>query len=89
MKVVELLLCLPSNSASVEKVLSRINYVWFEEKSGFHGNTIQFILSVKMNTGLSYETFNGKLASNPGVPKKMHSSDKYRTIAMNLHFKII
>jgi hypothetical protein len=42
-----------------------------------------------MNTDLSYEAFSGKLASNPGVPKKVHSSYKYHSIAMNLHFKII
>jgi hypothetical protein len=30
---------------------------------------------------MSYEAFSEKLASNPGVPKKVHSSDKYHAIA--------
>jgi hypothetical protein len=88
-KVVELLLCLPSSSASVERVLSRMNYMWFEEKSGFNVDTIQCILAVKMNTHLSYEAFSEKLASNPGLPKKVYSSDKYHTIAMSYLFIII
>jgi hypothetical protein len=87
-KVVELLLCLLSSNASVERVLFHMNYMWFEEKFRFHVDTIQCILAVKMNTDLSYEAFSEKLASNPGVQKGAHSSGRYHTIAMNLLFKI-
>jgi hypothetical protein len=80
-KVVEFLFCLPGSNASIERVFSRMNYVWSEEKSRFHVNTIQAILAVKTNIDLSCEAFSEKLASNPGVLKKIHSSDMYHAIA--------
>jgi hypothetical protein len=87
-KVVELLLCLPGSNASIERVYSRISYIWSEDKSRFHVDTVQAILAVKMNTDLSCEAFSKKLASNRGVLKKTHSSDKYHGIARIL-FRII
>jgi hypothetical protein len=42
---------------------------------------IQVILAVETDTGLSCEAFSEKLASNPGVLKKIHSSDKCHAIA--------
>jgi hypothetical protein len=45
-KVVQLLLCLPGSNASIEGVFSRMNYVWSEEKSRFHVDTMQAILAV-------------------------------------------
>jgi hypothetical protein len=36
---------------------------------------------VKTNIDLSCEPFSEKLASNPGVLKKIHSSDKYHAVA--------
>jgi hypothetical protein len=44
-KVVELLLRLPGSNASIEAVFSRMNYVWSEEKSRFHVDTMQAILA--------------------------------------------
>jgi hypothetical protein len=55
-KVVELLFCMPGSNASIESVSSSTNYIWFEEKSRFHVDTIEAILAVKMNIDLSYET---------------------------------
>jgi hypothetical protein len=81
-KVVKLLLCLPDSNACIERVFSRINYVWSEEKSRFHVDTIQAILAVKTNTDLSREAFSEKLLSNSAVLKKIHPSDKYYVIAM-------
>jgi hypothetical protein len=63
------------------KVFSRMNYIWSEEKSLFHVDTIQAILAGKTNNVLSCETFSEKIASNPKVLKKIHSSDKYHAIA--------
>jgi hypothetical protein len=79
--VAELLLCLPGSNASIERVFSHMNYIWPEEKSRFHVDTIQAILAAKTNTDLSCETFGEKLASNPGVMNKIHSSDIHHAIA--------
>jgi hypothetical protein len=70
-KVVELLFCLPGSNASIDRLFSHINYSRSEEQSQIHVNTIQTILSVKTNTDLSYEAFSEKIASNPGVEKKI------------------
>jgi hypothetical protein len=40
----------------------------------------QAILALKTSNGLSCEAFSEKLASNPGIMKKIHSSDKYLVI---------
>jgi hypothetical protein len=77
-KVAELLLCLPGSNASTERVFTCMNYIWPEEKSRFHVDTIQAIIAVKTNINLSCEAFSEKLASNPGVLKKIHSSDKFQ-----------
>jgi protoheme ferro-lyase len=74
--VVALLLCLPGSNASIERVLSRINYIWSEEKSRFHVDTIQAILAVTTYVNLLCEALREKLASNPEVLKTMRSSDK-------------
>jgi hypothetical protein len=44
-------------------------------------NIIQAILAVRTNIDLSCEAVSEKLASNPGVLKQIHSSDKYHAIA--------
>jgi hypothetical protein len=49
------------------KVFSLMNYIWSEEKSGFHVYTVQAILAVKTNTDLSCETLSKKHASNHGL----------------------
>jgi hypothetical protein len=52
-KVVELLLCLLGSNASIERVSTRMNYIWSDEKSRVHADTTQAILAVKTNTDLS------------------------------------
>jgi hypothetical protein len=71
MKKGVVLLCLAGSNASIESVFSRMNYIWSERKSLFHVDTIQAILAMKTNTDLSCEAFSEKLASNPGVLKKI------------------
>jgi hypothetical protein len=73
-KVVELLLWLPGSNASIERMFSRMNYVWSEDKSRFHVDTIQAILAVKTNIYLC-EAFSQEPASNLGEQKKRHSSE--------------
>jgi hypothetical protein len=51
------------------------------KRSLFHVYIVQAILAVKTNTDLSREAFSEKLATNPGVLKKIHSSDKYHATA--------
>jgi hypothetical protein len=51
-----------------------------EGKSRFHVDTTQANLAVKTNTDQSYEEFDETLALNPGVLKKINSSDKYHVI---------
>jgi hypothetical protein len=77
-KVVELLLCWPGSSASIERVFAHMNYIWSEKMSQFHVYKIQAMLALKSNTDSSYETFNGKLASNPGILKKIGRPTVFR-----------
>jgi hypothetical protein len=44
-KAVEYLLCLPGSNASTERVSSRMNYIWSEEKCRFNEDTTQAILA--------------------------------------------
>jgi hypothetical protein len=79
-KVIELLLCLLGSNTSIEKCFP-VSIISVLKRCLFHVDTVQVILSVKINTDLSYEASSEKLATNPGVLKKIHSSDKYHAIA--------
>jgi hypothetical protein len=79
-KVIILLLYLLGSNASTEKCFP-ISIISGLKRSLFHVDTMQVILAVKMNTDFSCEAFREKLATNPGVLKKIHSSDKFQTIA--------
>jgi hypothetical protein len=80
-KAVELLMCLRGSNGATERVALRMNWFRSEEKSRVHSDTTQATLAQKMDTDLSREAFSDKLASNPGVVKKVQSSDKYHVIA--------
>jgi hypothetical protein len=54
----------------------RMNYICSEEKPRFCVNVIQTISAVKTNAQLSCKAFGEKYVSNPGVQKKIHSSNK-------------
>jgi hypothetical protein len=64
-----------------------MKYIWSEEKSQFHTDTIKAILAVKTNTNLSHEAFREKPASNAGVLKKIASTDKCLAIARTSYSK--
>ena len=60
-----------------------MNCVWIEKKYELNMGTFKATLTVKTNTDLSHEAFNGKLAANPGALKKLHDSGKYYATATN------
>jgi hypothetical protein len=64
-EAIELSLCLSGSNASIGRVVFRMNYILSEGNSRFHVYTIQAILAVKTNIGLSCEAYSEKIASNP------------------------
>jgi hypothetical protein len=62
--IVEFVLCLPGNIASVERIFSLMNMSWTKEKSRLSIETMKSILIIKQNCNISCEQFYNKIITD-------------------------
>ena len=78
--LIQLVLCLPGTSASVERIFSIINKNWSPEKSGTKIETISAISICKTNINCSCKEFYNLLLEEKQFLKKIHSIEKYKLV---------
>lgn len=75
--LLEYIFCLPSTSASVERLFAHINKMWTPEKTRLNMNTLKAMLYTKYNLKFSCLEFYDFLKSKPLLLRKIISSEKY------------
>lgn len=75
--VVEFILCIPGTNATVERVFSRMNCLWTDEKNRLDISTVKAMFTVKMFFKENCFEFYKLLSSNENVLKQISSSEKY------------
>ena len=76
--VVGFILCLPGNTAPVERIFSVMNSMWTKEKSRLSVETMKAMLIVRQNNDMECDKFYHKVLKNVNMVRKIASSEKYK-----------
>jgi len=68
-KIVEFFMCIPGTSVSVERVFSRINCLWTDEKNRLKINTVKAMIAVKLFFDETRFEFHNLLSENEKLHK--------------------
>ncbi|CAL8068026.1 unnamed protein product [Orchesella dallaii] len=77
LQIVELSLALPGTNAPVERVFSLVNNYWSAEKVNLSLETLNAVITMKVNMRMDCNDYFSYLKSNPELLKRIHSADKY------------
>lgn len=66
-KIVDFLMCLPGTNGFIERVFSLVNDFWSTEKTQMLLETVEAVISVKVNNSESCTVFSEKLALNNDI----------------------
>jgi hypothetical protein len=79
LNLVQFVLALPGTNVQVERVFLLMNDLWTEGKYQMTPDTVESILLVRMNIGMSELLgFPQKIKGNTKVLQSLHSSSKYK-----------
>jgi hypothetical protein len=78
-KIVEFFCCIPGTNASIERLFSRMNSLWTNEKNMLSVETVITMLNVKVFFNKDYVEFHNLVKHNHSLLEKIQSSEKYIT----------
>jgi hypothetical protein len=78
-KILEFFCCIPGTTASIERLFSRMNSLWTNEKNRLSVETVKAMLIVKVFFNKDCVEFHSLVKHNRSLLEKIHSSEKYIT----------
>jgi hypothetical protein len=78
-KIVEFFCCIPGTTASIERLFSRMNSLWTNEKNTLSVKTVKAMLIVKVFPNKDCVEFHNLVTHNHSLLEKIQSSEKYIT----------
>ena len=67
-----------SISAPVERLFSLMKKMWSDDWGRMEECVVEALLKCKLNLSMSCSEFNDKVKHDKTIPKKAHSSEKYK-----------
>lgn len=78
-KLVAFIFTLPGTNAECERIFSISSQYWTKEKSQLKVSTLESVMKVKVNVGLTCDEFYNTIKENTQLLQKAKSSEKYQT----------
>ena len=75
--ILQFLLAIPGTNAPVERVFSLMNSYWSDEKSRLSEDTLEAVMTVKVNMEETCVEFYDRLLADKKLLRSIHSSAKY------------